>query len=99
MSMYRTILVPLDGSAEGEHALPVARSIAMRAQGTLCLVHVHTPHQIVYVDGVPVVDEALHSLNREQECAYLEAVEQQISRGASCRCVPQSGGSDRANAA
>lgn len=38
--MFRTILVPLDGSAAGEHALPLAVSLARRAEATLRLVHV-----------------------------------------------------------
>ncbi len=38
--MIRTILVPLDGSTFGEHALPVALSIARRARASLSLVRV-----------------------------------------------------------
>ncbi len=41
--MYRSILVPLDGSGFGEHALPLALSIARRAGAALRLVHVHAP--------------------------------------------------------
>lgn len=37
----RTILVPLDGSAFARHALPVARSIAVRTGASLILSHVH----------------------------------------------------------
>jgi nucleotide-binding universal stress UspA family protein len=39
--MYRTILVPLDGSAFGEHALPFALTIARRSDASIELVHVH----------------------------------------------------------
>jgi nucleotide-binding universal stress UspA family protein len=39
--MYRSILVPLDGSSFGEHALPLAAGIARRAGARLRLVHVH----------------------------------------------------------
>ena len=39
--MYRSILVPLDGSPFGEHALPLAAGIARRAGARLRLVHVH----------------------------------------------------------
>jgi len=38
--MYRNILVPLDGSAFGEHALPLALSVAKRAGASLQLVQV-----------------------------------------------------------
>ena len=41
--MFHTILVPLDGSAFGEHALPLACGIAQRAGAKLLLTHVHLP--------------------------------------------------------
>jgi nucleotide-binding universal stress UspA family protein len=41
--MLRTVLVPLDGGAFGEQALPHAVAIARRAGATLHLVHVHRP--------------------------------------------------------
>ncbi len=40
---YRSLLVPLDGSAFGEHALPMALGIARRAGASVRLVHVHSP--------------------------------------------------------
>jgi nucleotide-binding universal stress UspA family protein len=45
--MYRTILVPLDGSPLAEQALPLALAVATRARAELRLVRVHkpTPHQ------------------------------------------------------
>jgi nucleotide-binding universal stress UspA family protein len=39
--MYRSILVPLDGSSFGEHALPFALSLARRAGAQVHLAHVH----------------------------------------------------------
>jgi nucleotide-binding universal stress UspA family protein len=39
--MYHRILVPLDGTRFGEHALPYAVDIAIRTGATLELVHVH----------------------------------------------------------
>ncbi len=41
--MYRSILVPLDGSPSAEFAVPVARGIARRTRGGVHLVHVHVP--------------------------------------------------------
>jgi nucleotide-binding universal stress UspA family protein len=41
--MFHTILVPLDGSPFGEHALPLALTIAQRAGSRLNLVHVCGP--------------------------------------------------------
>ena len=40
--MIRTILVPLDCSTFGEHALPMAAAAARQHGATLHLVHVHT---------------------------------------------------------
>jgi nucleotide-binding universal stress UspA family protein len=56
-----------------EYALPIACALARRAGATLRLVHVHraTPDPIL-VDGLPVVDEQLHSRAREHERQYLE---------------------------
>ena len=39
--MFRTVVVPLDGSPFAEQALPHALGIARRAGATLDLVHVH----------------------------------------------------------
>lgn len=41
--MIRTIMIPLDGSAFGEHALPLALGIAKRAGAQVRLVHVCEP--------------------------------------------------------
>jgi nucleotide-binding universal stress UspA family protein len=41
--MYQSILVPLDGSALGEQALPLALAVARRAGARLQVVHVHDP--------------------------------------------------------
>jgi nucleotide-binding universal stress UspA family protein len=41
--MYRTILVPLDGSGLAEQAMPLAVSIAQRAHANLRLARVHQP--------------------------------------------------------
>ncbi len=41
--MYRSILVPLDGSPSAEFAVPVAQGIARRTGGGVHLIHVHMP--------------------------------------------------------
>jgi len=41
--MYRRIIVPLDGTAFGEYAVPFAVTIARRTGAALELAHVHTP--------------------------------------------------------
>ena len=72
--MYRSLLVPLDGSSLSEHALPFASAIARRSGAQLRLAHVHVPYTAnpIFVEDMPVVDEELHSLRREHERAYLE---------------------------
>ncbi|HEU5089312.1 MAG TPA: universal stress protein [Roseiflexaceae bacterium] len=72
--MYRSILVPLDGSALAEQVLPLACDLAQHSGAVLDLVHVHllyTAAPIAYAD-VPVIDENLRSLARQQEQTYLE---------------------------
>ena len=49
--MYRSILVPLDGSAAAEHALPMALSLARRFAAALKIIHVHVPTWGVYGEG------------------------------------------------
>ena len=41
--MFRTILIPLDGTLFGEQALPAATAIARRSGARVRLVHVHRP--------------------------------------------------------
>jgi nucleotide-binding universal stress UspA family protein len=48
--MYRKLLVPLDGSAFGEQALPLAVSLARRDGAELHLVHVQVPLAPVFAD-------------------------------------------------
>jgi nucleotide-binding universal stress UspA family protein len=77
--MYRSILVPLDGSQFGEHALPLARAIACQTGATLHLVHVHVITVPISVDAIPVFDEALDAHDRAREQAYLDALAQHLS--------------------
>ncbi len=74
--MFRTILAPLDGSKVAEQALPTAARIARATGATLHLVHVHTEdaRDPIFVNGLPVIDEHLHSLAAEHERVYLERV-------------------------
>lgn len=74
--MYRTILVPLDGSPLGEQALPGACALARRAGATLDLAHVSTRAAAdpIWVEGLPVIDEQMHSLGALHDRAYLERV-------------------------
>jgi nucleotide-binding universal stress UspA family protein len=68
--MYRSILVPLDGSPLSEYALPVACDIGRRSGATLRLLQVH--------EELPVIDESVQSLGKDQEWAYLERTRARI---------------------
>lgn len=71
--MFRTILVPLDGTAFGEQALPLAMHLAARAQAELHLVHVHAPTLIpVGLEAPPYAGAARSDLARESVRFYLE---------------------------
>jgi nucleotide-binding universal stress UspA family protein len=72
--MYHGILVPLDGSPFGEHALPIALSIARRTGAQLHLAHVHTPPALE-IDGT--MDASL----RAGEQAYLQGLVQRLQIG------------------
>jgi nucleotide-binding universal stress UspA family protein len=69
--MFNRILVPLDGSPVAEHALDTAADLAHRAGATLLLAHANTPDNYIYVEGMPVVDEAGNTLYGTHEHEYL----------------------------
>lgn len=77
--MYRTILVPLDGSLWSEQALPVATTIARHAQAVVHLVHVHIPLLVVIPSAVSVFDTSADQQQREQEQSYLNSVADRLS--------------------
>jgi len=68
--MTRAILVPLDGSAFGEHALPLAVSLARQAGAALHLVHVHQIAPAATLDGIDVMS-SLELYLWQDEHAYL----------------------------
>jgi nucleotide-binding universal stress UspA family protein len=77
--MYRSIMVPLDGSPFGEHALPIALSLARRSDATLHLVRVHTMVLPLFVDGMPAIDSTTDTQIREGEQAYLDGAAQRLA--------------------
>ncbi len=71
--MYRSLLVPLDGSSFSEHVLPVALGIARRAGAALHLIHVHPPWA-AYAEAPPSPDDSLEELTKQHEQAYLDDI-------------------------
>ncbi len=68
--MIRKILVPLDGSEFGEHALPLAASLAKKTGAMVHLVHVHQPAPPIPAAGLEMVDLFDVHLRQDEE-AYL----------------------------
>jgi nucleotide-binding universal stress UspA family protein len=105
--MNGSFLLPLDGSACSEQALPTAASLAQAFNATLYLAHVHAPSALepVYVEGLPVIDQELHSRIREHEQAYLSRLNEQVLAGQpglrtqTVLLEPDAGGRDQAIAA
>src|SRR5215203_2630945 len=85
--MIRSILVPLDGSAFGEHALPLA--LARRTAATVTLLHVQTDLANLYGEAPYLLDEELaEQLHRRQREAHLQYLEQVASRARELAPVP-----------
>lgn len=77
--MYRTLLVPLDGSVFGEHALPLALSLASRLRARLQILHVHAPVSAMYGEPGGSYDETTDRILRERERAYVDAVVKRLT--------------------
>lgn len=75
--MNPSILVPLDGSTFGEHALPIAMSMARRMNATLNLIHVHSLLDATYAE-LQVFDNTLDQELRNKEKQYLQAIQKQV---------------------
>ncbi len=75
--MFRSIVVPLDGSSFGEQALPYAVSIARRSGAQLHLFHVHSLLDATFTE-MQVLGVTLDERLREQERQYLEGVIQRL---------------------
>jgi nucleotide-binding universal stress UspA family protein len=80
--MYRSILVPLDGSTFGEHAVPWAASIARRAGAKLTLAHVHEPMATLYGEGAIMLSDDIDAHVRWQKRDYLDQVRARLGKGA-----------------
>jgi nucleotide-binding universal stress UspA family protein len=75
--MFRTVLVPLDGSASAEHALPWALAAA-DPSAAVHLVHVHVTPVPMMVEGVVVSDPTLDRSIREQEGDYMDRLAERV---------------------
>jgi len=76
--MYRSILVPLDGSTFAEHALPPALGIARRADAALQLARVVPPLPMVDAEPPLLLDDDLKALIESGPRAYLDATVERL---------------------
>jgi nucleotide-binding universal stress UspA family protein len=81
--LLKSIIVPLDGSGFGEHALPWAMSIARRAGARVQLVHVHSPLAAVYAEHPFWGDDSLESLLKQRGQTYLDHLVERLGRESS----------------
>ncbi len=81
--MYRSLLVPLDGSSFGEQALPLALSIARRSGASVKLVQVHVPFTVMYADSLAPGTFEAEAKVLEQELAYLDEVVKRLAPASS----------------
>lgn len=72
--MLKSILVPLDGSAFAEEALPTALAIAARESARLELVIAHEVLPAYRVQGAPPRDSRLDNEIREERSRYVDAI-------------------------
>jgi nucleotide-binding universal stress UspA family protein len=87
----RRLLVPLDGSAFGERALPLAVDIAQRSGAELQLVHVNSTFGHPYTLDRLVQDEVIcHHCNelRRHKREYVERIGAKISHESAVRVTP-----------
>jgi len=76
--MFRSILVPLDGSPFAEHSLPMAISLARCSKARLHLVTVSTPLPEVFVEGLAYDISQLQQDQGERFGTYISSVAQQV---------------------
>ncbi len=86
--MIRSILVPLDGSTFGEHALPLALSLARRSGGVLRLVHVYAPLGSTYAEAAVAFDSGLERELKHRARAYVETAAERVRAAASVPAFP-----------
>jgi nucleotide-binding universal stress UspA family protein len=79
MASYRLVLVPLDGSAFAEQALPLATEIARRTGAMLQLALVHHPvPALATALEVPQIESQLDQEGRMNESNYLSGVVERV---------------------
>lgn len=89
--MMRTMLVPLDGSALSERALPVALDIARRNGGEVHLIRAHSPLAIVGASAEGIVTQdmlAADDMLRARAREYVKDIAERMGSEWGVRVVP-----------
>ena len=69
--MYRSILIPLDGSPLSEQAMSMATTIAQHGDAVVHLVHVHL-RQLIYIAGaMPLLDTSVNQQHGNKRSGIL----------------------------
>lgn len=76
--MFQSIIVPTDGSAFAEAALPLATQIALRAKAHIGFLLVHQPPAVPLASGAGRLYDALDRQIRESELGYLKRMERAL---------------------
>jgi nucleotide-binding universal stress UspA family protein len=84
--MYRSLLVPLDGSASAEQALPLALSVARRAEAELQIVYVHSSLEEDYPEHRFLNEESWVTEWKTRHGQYLDHVADRL-RAAGAKTV------------
>ena len=84
--MYSTIVVPLDGSAFGERALPAAVALARRSDAVLELVHAREP--AASASGAPVPDPRFDDEEEQLVRSRVSSLADALARDAGLRVRP-----------
>ncbi len=77
--MFRSILVPLDGSPFGEHALPLALTVASRSGAAICVGHAHASEDPRHPNWyLPSGRQSNHKAQALQQ-TYLDGIVKKLS--------------------
>jgi nucleotide-binding universal stress UspA family protein len=77
--MFRSILVPIDGSPFSEQALPWAVAVGKRTGAILRLMYVYPPSTEVLLESSPFYDEDMMFKVRTKQRAYLDGITKKLS--------------------
>jgi nucleotide-binding universal stress UspA family protein len=77
--VFRTIMVPVDGSSFAENALSFALSIARKSDAAVHIALVHVPS--TYAEDAPATSGDLDLKAKQREGAYLAALEEELATG------------------